>query len=284
MNDDISKFLKSIAKYRAILSQEEINQLIYEYKQNGNLKARDKIINHNQGLVITIAKRFRHNRIELGDLISLGNQGLLQAIEKFDPARRKKFSDCAGPWIEGVIIQAIEDNGTIKTPDHVSKHYREIRKAIEKLKEEFKLNDTPSNLGSIREPTTSEIAEKTNLDEDYIIMVTHSKGWTQSLDENDIDLEGEETKQDKIGPILFHDQAARDFYGEDDAIEQYNNEILLSIELSELPEEDKQILIDHWIEEKPIKEIAKRLGITSSAVSQRIKGIKKKIQKSQESP
>lgn len=77
---------------------------------NGNVKSRNELITSNMGLVIKIANMYRNMGVDMEDLVSEGNKGLITAITKFNPVKDNKFSTYAYFWIKQAIIASIKSN------------------------------------------------------------------------------------------------------------------------------------------------------------------------------
>lgn len=101
----LTSYLKDISRY-PILDSDEIIRLIGE-AQKGDDIAREKIIKSNLRFVVTIAKQFQNRGIPLMDLISSGNEGLMKAIDKFDPTKGVTFLSYAVWWIRQSIYNSI---------------------------------------------------------------------------------------------------------------------------------------------------------------------------------
>lgn len=101
----LNSYLRDIAKIK-ILPNSEIATLITK-AQNGDIVARNKVINSNLRFVVTIAKQFQNRGIPLMDLISVGNEGVIKAIDKFDPNRGVSFLSYAVWWIKQCIYNSI---------------------------------------------------------------------------------------------------------------------------------------------------------------------------------
>lgn len=115
-NDDIlSTYLKEISKI-PLLTREEENELALK-AQNGDKAARERIAAANLRFVVNIAKKYRHSGMDLADLISEGNVGLLTAIDKFDADKGCHFISYAVWWIRQSILKAIyEKKDAIRLP------------------------------------------------------------------------------------------------------------------------------------------------------------------------
>lgn len=110
----IGLYLKEIGKYPILSPTEEIE--LAEKVANGDEDARNKFINSNLRLVVSIAKKYHTEKFELLDLIQEGNLGLLKAVEKFDYTKGFKFSTYATWWIKQSILSAINQGESIRIP------------------------------------------------------------------------------------------------------------------------------------------------------------------------
>ncbi len=105
--------------------------------QKGGLRARERLIERNLRLVVSVAKRYRGMGLPFEDLIQEGNVGLMKAVGKFDPDRGYRFSTYATWWIRQAVQRAIADKGrTIRVPVHMGEKIRKVRKALNELSTE----------------------------------------------------------------------------------------------------------------------------------------------------
>ena len=116
-NDDsvLSMYLKEINKV-PLLSHEEQSELAMK-AQKGDKQARDKIVNSNLRFVVNVAKKYQNHGLDLVDLISEGNIGLLTAVDKFQPEKGYHFISYAVWWIRQSILKAVcEKSRAIRLP------------------------------------------------------------------------------------------------------------------------------------------------------------------------
>ena len=124
--DDVKQYLRDISF--TVLSAERERELFIKCAQ-GDAHARETLINHNLRLVVSIAKKYVGRKIEFLDLIQMGNEGLMRAMEKYDYTTGFKFSTYATWWIRQSITRGIADNSrTIRVPVHVHELINKLEK------------------------------------------------------------------------------------------------------------------------------------------------------------
>ncbi len=131
---------------------EEAKRQLEDYTKNGKTfkmkRAREKLINSNLRLVVSIAKRYMNRGLTFSDLIQEGNIGLMRAVDKFDWRRGFKFSTYATWWIRQAITRAIADQArTIRIPVHMIETINKLKRVQRELEQKYE-----------REPTAKEIA------------------------------------------------------------------------------------------------------------------------------
>jgi RNA polymerase primary sigma factor len=186
ITDTVRLYLHDIGKY-PILSLEEEQELGYLILQ-GDTEARDKLVQHNLKLVVSIAKKYCGCGMSFLDLIQEGNIGLITAANKFDVSKGFRFSTYATWWIRQAISNALTTQSrSIRIPAHINNLLRKIKK----IKNEFtqKLE---------REPTLKEIADAVKESEERVMEVLEMSKTVSSLDVP-LDDDGETSVGDCIG-------------------------------------------------------------------------------------
>jgi RNA polymerase primary sigma factor len=168
--DSLQLFLKDIGKVRLLTAQEEVD--LARRIERGDLDAKQKMVESNLRLVVSIAKNYRNQGLPFLDLIQEGTLGLVRAAEKFDYRKGFKFSTYATWWIRQAIARALADKArTIRIPVHVVEKLNKIGRAERKLVTE---------LG--REPTAEEIAEVTGIEPEEVESIKRSAQAPVSLE------------------------------------------------------------------------------------------------------
>ena len=169
-DDSVRLYLREIGKIPLLSNEEEVD-LAYRIVK-GEKKAKDKMVEANMRLVVSIAKRYSGRGLDFLDLIQEGNTGLLRAVEKFDPDKGSKFSTYATWWIRQAITRAIADQArTIRIPVHMVETINKVLRATRKLTNELN-----------REPTVEEIAKEMGMEPEKIDYVMKIKQDIASLD------------------------------------------------------------------------------------------------------
>lgn len=152
LTDPVRMYLREIGKVSLLTAAEEVE--LAQRMENGDVQAKQRLIDANLRLVVSIAKKYIGRGMLFLDLIQEGNLGLIRAVEKFDYRRGFKFSTYATWWIRQAITRAIADQArTIRVPVHmvetINKMVRVSRMLVQQLG---------------REPTDEEIAKEMGIE------------------------------------------------------------------------------------------------------------------------
>lgn len=168
--DPVRQYLREIGKYPLLDAEEEV-ELAKQYEKRIK-KAKDKLIESNLRLVVSIAKKYIGRGLSLLDLIQEGNQGLIRAVEKYDWRRGFKFSTYATWWIRQAITRAIADQArTIRIPVHMVETINKLYRTSQRLMQD---------LG--REPTAEEIGGELELEPERVREIFKISQEVTSLD------------------------------------------------------------------------------------------------------
>ena len=223
-DDSVRLYLREIGKI-PLLSPEEEADLALKIV-DGNRRAKEKMVEANMRLVVSIAKRYSGRGLDFLDLIQEGNTGLLRAVEKFDPDKGFKFSTYATWWIRQAITRAIADQArTIRIPVHMVETINKVLRMTRKLTTELN-----------REPTTEEIARALNMEADKIEYVMKIKQDIASLDAS-VGRDGDD-EDSVLGDFVEDEERVSP---EDSAATQILKEQLASI-IASLSEREQKII------------------------------------------
>lgn len=252
--NSIGMYKKEIGKY-PLLSHEEEIMLAQQMEQGGDLaqKAREKLINSNLRLVVSIAKRYSNYGLALIDIIQEGNIGLMRAVEKYDYHMGYRFSSYAVWWIKQTIFRAIADKSRmIRMPVHTFDNMVKVKKVQGQLLVE---------LG--HSPSAEDIAERANIPVDKVRSLLRASQDILSLDnpvgddgESDFSDFIENDKTDSPENVVFQKM-----------LKETLNEIVAS-----LPEREGQIIQMRYglngEEAKTLEEVGRIFGVTKERVRQ----------------
>ena len=225
------------------LRSEEMTQLLRRSRE-GDLAARDQLVEGNLRLVLSVIQRFLGRGENPDDLFQVGCIGLLKAVQNFDETKQVKFSTYGVPMIAGEIRRYLRDNSAIR----VSRSVRDTAYRVLQCKQQLLLE-----LG--REPSMGEIAQKLGLEEAEVVNAMDAITAPVSL--------YEPVYADGGDPLTVMDQV-RDTKNTD---EQWIERIALRDAMSRLREREKQILALRFHEGKTQMEVAREIGISQAQVS-----------------
>ena len=147
IDDSVKQYLKEIGSYPLLSAEQELQ--LAEKVSHGDLRARQKLIEANLRLVVSIAKRYANQGLPLLDLIQEGNIGLMRAAQKFDYKRGFRFSTYATWWICQAISRTIaEHSRTIHIPVHVVELIYKIKRVARKMYQDEGIEPLPEQLAA----------------------------------------------------------------------------------------------------------------------------------------
>jgi RNA polymerase primary sigma factor len=248
--DALQLFLREAGRHPLLTAAEEVS--LAKRIERGDAAAKQRMIQSNLRLVVSIAKNYRNQGLPFLDLIQEGTLGLIRAVEKFDWRRGYKFSTYATWWIRQAVARALADKArTIRMPVHIVERLQKMNRAERTLWME---------LG--REPRLEEIAEEANLPVQQAKEVRAAARASTSLDQP----VGEEED------ATFGDFVAGDSPLPEDEVEVTLRSQALAAALGVLSERDRAVLVLRYglddAEPKTLEEIGKRLGLTRERVRQ----------------
>ena len=178
--ESLQVFLNGIGRYPLLTASEEV--ALAKRVERGDLAAKERMVNSNLRLVVSIAKRYRGHDLPLLDLIQEGTIGLNRAVEKFDWRKGYKFSTYATWWIRQACQRAVANQAvTIRVPVHVVERRQKLRRARQRFE---------TSHG--RTPTMEELAEATQLPlkhvEEALEAVEASVSLNQTVGDGDAEL------------------------------------------------------------------------------------------------
>ena len=238
-----------------LLSNEEKRELLIRAK-NGDDKAREKLINGNLKLVLSVIQSFGGRGENPDDLFQVGCIGLIKAVDNFDISLDVKFSTYAVPMILGEIRRYLRDNNSIR----VSRSLRDL--AYKALQARERLSAKLS-----REPTNAEIAKELDRTENEVVNALDSIADPISL--------YEPIYTDNGDSVYVLDQIKDDKNTDD----QWLDEIAISQAIGKLSERERRILALRFYDGRTQMEVAGSLGISQAQVSRLEKGALASIRK-----
>ena len=248
--DSLQLFLNEAGRYPLLTAAEEVE--LAKLVERGDQAAKDRMINSNLRLVVSIAKRYQGHGLSLLDLIQEGVIGLIRAVEKFDWRRGYKFSTYATWWIRQAVQRGVANKSrTIRIPVHIAEREQRIGRAEREL---------VTKLG--RPPTDDEIAKAARLSLKHLHEVRAAARAVTSLDKP----LGEDNDA-SIGDLVPTDQAPID-----EEVHLNLAEATLHKAVDRLSEREGAVLrLRYGLgggEPKSLEQIGRELGLTRERVRQ----------------
>jgi len=168
--DALQLLMREARNWPLLTPAEEIE--LAKQIERGDLVAKERMVNSNLRLVMSIARRYQGQGLSMGDLVQEGTLGLIRAVEKFDWRKGFRFSTYATLWIRQSIQRGLENSGrTIRLPVHVGQRARKVARARREL---------TAKLG--RDPSDEEIAAETGLELELVLEAAKADREPTSLD------------------------------------------------------------------------------------------------------
>jgi RNA polymerase primary sigma factor len=249
--DALQLFLNEMARYPLLTAEQEVE--LAKLIERGDKDAKDRMVNSNLRLVVSIAKKYQGHGLSLLDLIQEGIIGLIRAVEKFDWRRGYKFSTYATWWIRQAVQRGVANKArTIRMPVHIVDRERKIARAEREL--HVKLG---------RAPTLQEIAKSAKLPPKQVREVQEAARAVTSLD-RPVGTEGDAS----LGDLVAGQEAPPE-----EELEISLRQDALRRAIAELPDRERDVLkmrfgLNGDPDPQSLEAIGKTLGLTRERVRQ----------------
>ena len=249
--DALQLFLNEMARYPLLTAEEEVE--LAKRIERGDKEAKDRMVNSNLRLVVSIAKKYQGHGLSLLDLIQEGIIGLIRAVEKFDWRRGFKFSTYATWWIRQAVQRGVANKArTIRIPVHIADREQKLARAERELL---------TKLG--RAPTDEELAEAAKLPLKQVEEVRSAARAVTSIDKP-VGAEGDTA----LSELLPGSEAPPE---EELTISLRKDAVRRAV--SRLPEREREVLklrfgLNGDPDPKSLDQIGKQLGLTRERVRQ----------------
>jgi RNA polymerase primary sigma factor len=249
--DSLQLFFREAARHPLLTAEEEVE--LSKRIEKGDLAAKDRMINANLRLVVSIARKFQGQGLPLSDLIQEGMLGLIRAVEKFDWRKGFKFSTYGTLWVRQAIGRGLANTSrTVRLPVHIASQAR-------------KIGDRERELGAQlgREPTDEEIADSLGMTLEEVQDIRAADRNPTSLDKGI----GED------GDAALGDLIADDAETPDQEVASDESRLKVLQVVSTLPSPDRDVLtlrfgLGRDGEEVALRETGRRLGFSAENVRQ----------------
>src|SRR2546423_5752986 len=249
--DSLQLFLNEAGRYPLLTAAEEVE--LAKAIERGDPAAKERMVNSNLRLVVSIAKKYQGHGLSLLDLIQEGIIGLIRAVEKFDWRRGFKFSTYATWWIRQAVQRGVANKSrTIRIPVHIVEREQKIARAEREL-----------TLKLERPPTDEEVAKTAKLSVKHVREVRAAARAVASLDKP-LGSEGE---------TAFGDIVATDKADVEEEVVVGLSEHLLRSAVAKLPDREQKVIklrygLDGDQDPKSLEMIGRDLGLTRERVRQ----------------
>lgn len=259
----LNSYLADIARYPMVTPDEEVE--LARRIRSGDTEALHTLVCANLRFVVSVAKQYAGQGMELSDIITFGNIGLMKAAEKFDDTLGFKFISYAVWWIRQSILQGISEQGRmVRLPLNQMGNINKIRKATAAFMQE-----------EMREPSPSELSEMTGIIEDKVKETGRVSGTHVSMDAPFGDEDGDGTLLD-----VLHDNSSP---SADTRVMKESLSTDIDRALATLPTREAIVLKKCFgigCQEMSLEEIAEDLDLTRERVRQIREKAVRKLRKS----
>lgn len=231
-----------------VLTEKEKEELI-KLAKSGNNSAREKLINGNLKLVLSVVQRFSGRGENPDDLFQVGCIGLIKSIDNFDTSHEVKFSTYAVPMIIGEIRRYLRDHNSVR----ISRSIKDNAYRAMQVKEQLTIKNQ-------KEPTIDEIASELDIPREEVVLALESIVEPVSLNEP-VYSDGGDT-------IYIMDQI-----GDKNDDKNWLDEIFFKEAIKKLNDREKKILNLRFMKGKTQMEVANEIGISQAQVSRLEKGV-----------
>lgn len=250
LSDPVRMYLREIGRVFLLTYEDEVS--LAKRVEKGDRRAKERLINANLRLVVSIAKKYVNRGLSLLDLIEEGNIGLMRAVEKYDWRRGFKFSTYATWWIRQAITRAIADQArTIRIPVHMVETINKFNRISRKLMQE---------LG--REPTPEEVAVEMEIGPDKVREIIKVSQEPASLEAP----VGEE-EDSRLGDFIQDASASPTDQATQALLKDHIREVLETLS----PREAKVLEYRFGLEDgkqRTLEEVGKEFGVTRERIRQ----------------
>lgn len=254
-DDSVKIYLQQIGKIPLLNSEQEL-EIAKEIKETNSDAAKEKLVNANLRLVVSIAKKYIGRGLSFLDLIQEGNLGLMKAAEKFDYTKGYKFSTYATWWIQQAITRGIADKSRmIRLPVHMIETLGKIKKAT---------IDLTTDLG--RAPSKDEIAQKIGIAPGKLSVLIRSAQSTISIETP----ANQKDDASKIADFIVDESNMTP----DNKVAQENMLSDIRRMLDQLNQKEKDVLIMRYgLDSDGVKKTLDEIGTTYGVSRERIRQI-----------